>query len=253
MRPVLSEASLLDGLEQAVVVTDLTATIVFWNAAAESLYGWTRDDAIGRPVFEVTPTAASRRQGEEIFEAVRLGRRWSGDYPVQRRDGSTFLAQVTLTPVHDDKGNHVAVLGVSQDVTDARLMEAQASDSADRLQLAVDAVHLGCWQWTRATGQVRWDETMERVFGLAPGSFPGTLDAWFDLVYPDDRAKVLGMHDDVVTGGASHHRFDYRVVAPDGQLRRVEGRGRVLRTADGKVLGSVGYVHAVGEMRATLR
>src|SRR5664279_430060 len=155
MRPVLSEASLLDGLEQAVVVTDLTATIVFWNAAAESLYGWTRDDAIGRPVFEVTPTAASRRQGEEIFEAVRLGRRWSGDYPVQRRDGSTFLAQVTLTPVHDDNGNHVAVLGVSQDVTDARLMEAQAGDSADRLQLAVDAGHLGCWQWTRATGQVR--------------------------------------------------------------------------------------------------
>src|SRR5664279_430061 len=89
-------------------------------------------------------------------------------------------------------------------------------------------------RWTPATS----------VAGSGPGPparFAGTLDAWFDLVYPDDRAKVLGMHDDVVTGGASHHRFDYRVVAPDGQLRRVEGRGRVLRSADGKVLGSVGY------------
>lgn len=120
MPPLLDGPNLLEALEMAAVVTDLTATIVFWNRAAESLYGWSREEAVGRPVFDVTPTTASRQQGEEIFEAVRLGRRWAGEYPVQRKDSSTFLAYVALAPVYDDQGVHVGVLGLSEDAAEAR-------------------------------------------------------------------------------------------------------------------------------------
>ena len=249
MVPLLTGANLLDALEQAAVVTDLAATIVYWNRAAEALYGWARDEAIGRPVFEVTPTTASRRLGEEIFEAVRLGRRWSGDYPVQRKDSSTFLASVSLGPVRDSAGVHVGVLGLSTDVTEARLQQGRANDIAERLQLAVEAGHLGSWQWNRSNGEIQWDEKMERIFGLSPGGFAGTVDAWFDLLHPADRDMVLEIMDQIVKGEMSHPAVEYRILLPGGGVRRVKGRGRALWAPDGKILGTVGYMRAVDEVR----
>jgi PAS domain S-box-containing protein len=120
--------NLLDALEPAAILTDLAATIVYWNRAAESLYGWAREEAIGHPVFDVTPTMASRQQGEDSFEAVRLGRRWSGEYPVQREDSTTFLAHVTLPPVYDNQGLHVGVLGLSEDADEARARHGPLPD-----------------------------------------------------------------------------------------------------------------------------
>lgn len=247
--PLLDGATLLDSLRQAAVLTDLAATIVYWNHAAELLYGWSREEALGRPVFEVTPTTASRQQGEEIFEAVRLGQPWSGEYPVQRKDSSTFLAYVTLTPVGDPQGKRLGVLGLSEDVAEIQLRQGSATNSAERLQLAVDTGHLGSWSWNRSTGEVLWDRRMEEICGLPPGTFAGTVDAWLELVHPADRAALLTTNDDVAIGDVQHLSLDFRVAdQPHGMLRRVAARGRVLHAADGKATGAFGYAHSVREL-----
>lgn len=127
MPPLLDGATLLESLRQAAVLTDLSAAIVYWNRAAELLYGWQREDALGRLVFDVTPTTASRQQGEEIFEAVRLGQPWAGDYPVQRKDSLSFVAYVSLTPVRDAEGTLLGVLGLSENVAQGSHAEGRWS------------------------------------------------------------------------------------------------------------------------------
>ena len=63
----------LEALGQAVIATDVTGTITSWSRAAEALYGWTRDEVIGRNVLEVTPMELSRAQGAEIMQALARG------------------------------------------------------------------------------------------------------------------------------------------------------------------------------------
>jgi PAS domain-containing protein len=52
--------------------------------------------------------------------------------------------------------------------------------------LALAAGELGTWRWDMATGVTEWDSTMERIFGLEPGTFDGTFERWVSLIHPDD-------------------------------------------------------------------
>ncbi|HET6230701.1 MAG TPA: ATP-binding protein [Longimicrobiaceae bacterium] len=136
----LDPADLLDAVEQAVVATDAQGRITFWNRHAERLYGWSAAEVLGRDVLDVTPGEFARGQAEEIMDRLRHGLRWSGEFPVRRRDGSTFPARVTDTPVMDESGALVGIVGVSVDVTEREELkderdEALAETDAERLRL----------------------------------------------------------------------------------------------------------------------
>ena len=113
-------ARLLERVEQAVIATDPTGRILYWNRHAEKLYGWTAEEVTGRNVVEVTPAETSGAQAAEIMESLRAGRVWSGEFVVRRRDGSSFPALVTDAPVLDDAGRLVAIVGASSDLTEIK-------------------------------------------------------------------------------------------------------------------------------------
>src|SRR5918997_5462754 len=116
---------LLDAVGQAIIATDLQGRIIYWNRAAEELYGWSKEEVMGRPIVEVTPSEGMLDQAEEIMSELRAGRSWSGEFVVQRKDGSTFPAMVTDTPVHDERGSLVGIIGVSTDISERKALEEE--------------------------------------------------------------------------------------------------------------------------------
>ena len=114
------QAQLLDAVGQAVIATDLSGEIIYWNRAAERVYGWTKDEALGRNVLDVTPIQEFIEQAEEIMASLRKGEEWSGEFIVQRRDGSSFHAIVTDFPLYDEQGNLIGVVGITTDISDLR-------------------------------------------------------------------------------------------------------------------------------------
>ena len=128
------QAHLLDTVEQAVIATDLEGKITYWNRHAERLYGWTAEEAVGRSILEVTPAETSADRAAEIMSRLGAGEAWSGEFDVRRRDGTTFPALVTDTPVHDEAGNLVGVVGVSLDIT-ARKRAEESVRAAERRAL----------------------------------------------------------------------------------------------------------------------
>jgi serine phosphatase RsbU (regulator of sigma subunit) len=110
---------------------------------------------------------------------------------------------------------------------------------ADRLVLALGAGDLGTWQWDMATGVTTWDEQLERLFGIEPGSFPGTFDAWVELLHPDDAPAVVAVLERAVVEKASYD-VEHRVVWPDGTVHWLQGRGMVTVDANGNVTGTIG-------------
>ena len=63
-----SQANLLDAVEQAVIVTDLDGTIVYWNRFAETLYGWSAPEVIGRNILDITPAMVCLPAARGSFE-----------------------------------------------------------------------------------------------------------------------------------------------------------------------------------------
>jgi PAS domain S-box-containing protein len=161
-------------------------------------------------------------------------------------EGLLSLAMFTLVAVI------LAELLARRDAaTDRAVAEKdRARRVAERSQLALRAGDLGTWAWNVGSGQVLWDEPMERIYGLPPGTFDGSYEAYKALLHPDDRDDVLRAVQEGMETGKGHH-IEHQVVRPDGQHRWVEGWGEVVRDADGHVSGLIGIARDVSERRET--
>jgi PAS domain S-box-containing protein len=104
--------------------------------------------------------------------------------------------------------------------------EEQARQSEERLRFALDAASMGTWDWDLTTQNVRWSANVERLHGLPPGSFDGTFPSYEREIHPDDRERVIASIRRAIEQGVPHE-VEYRIVAPDGTVRWVEGKGRV--------------------------
>lgn len=110
---IVAEADARNVDDAAVIATDSAGIIVYWNAHAESLYGWRADEAIGRNVVDVTPTRSSSDEADRIMEELRHGREWRGRFIVRRRDGTPLVADVTDIPVRES-GTVIGIIGISR-------------------------------------------------------------------------------------------------------------------------------------------
>ena len=119
------QAHLLNAVEQSVIATDLKGTVIFWNAFAESLYGWSSSEAFGANILDLTPSPVLRESASEILACLQQGQSWSGEFMVQRRDGSVFEATVTDSPIFNYRGELIGIVGVSIDNTLRRQAEQE--------------------------------------------------------------------------------------------------------------------------------
>ena len=119
------QADLLDAAGQAIVGTDRRGRILFWNKAATRMYGWTRDDVVGRYVLQVVPPVDSDAQMVEMTACIARGETWSGDLWVRCKDRTLVQVFMTTTPVRDAAGEFLAVVGVSTDITERKLAESE--------------------------------------------------------------------------------------------------------------------------------
>ena len=116
-----AQEALLESSRDAIVVRGLDNLVQVWNGAAEDIYGWTAEEAIGLSIRELLypdPT---------IFDAAMadllIAGEWFGDSELVCRDGSTIIVEARWSLVYDVDGNPDSVLAVNSNVTQRRRQE----------------------------------------------------------------------------------------------------------------------------------
>ncbi|MEO5819770.1 MAG: ATP-binding protein [Vicinamibacteraceae bacterium] len=104
--------------------------------------------------------------------------------------------------------------------------EGQARRSEASLRYVLDAAALGTWDWDLTRQTVQWSENIERLHGVPAGTFDSTFASYERRIHPDDRDRVMASLRHAITEGTPHD-VEYRMVAPDGTERWVEGKGHV--------------------------
>ena len=97
----------------ARIETDVDGVVVGWNHAAEDLFGYTAEEALGKPVVNLIVPVRGQRQAVEILEALARGRTWEGEFDVRRRDGRLIRVLVHDAPVYGADGAVAGVVGHS--------------------------------------------------------------------------------------------------------------------------------------------
>lgn len=122
-------------------------------------------------------------------------------------------------------------------IRDQRRREA-LERSEHNLAEAQRIAHLGSWERNLVTGALRWSVESHRIFGVEPGTFAGTVEAFVAFVHPEDRDKAAPSLDDLAAG--DRRAVEYRIIRADGAVRTLHEEAVVIRDATGTPIQYVG-------------
>ena len=235
----------------AILLHDRRA-IVECNPASLLLFGADRaEDLIGlHPGAcspERQPDGRPSREAADAYTQQALAEGSVGyEWLCQALDGRTFHSEILLSRVDLPEGPFLQA--VIRDISERRKAERALQRSQSELAAAQEIAHLGNWTWDIGTGAIAWSDEVFRIFGVDVGQHEPTYEHYLDYVHPEDRGRVEGAVADALKG-QSDYDIEHRILRPDGTIRTVHERARVVRDIHGRALRMRGTVQDVTERR----
>ena len=131
---MLAAAALVESSADSIMRLGLDNTILSWNKAAERIYGYTAQEAIGRPIELIVPPDR-REELQHLAERVRLGGSVQGHESVRiRKDGKHIDVALTLSPVQGRKGRIVGVSSIGREITEHKHADETLRQSHAKLE-----------------------------------------------------------------------------------------------------------------------
>ena len=233
-------AAIVEGSSDAIISKTLDGRITSWNGAAQSMFGYGADEAIGRPIQMLMPPEYLDEEMRILSDLARGEVVPAFDTVRRRKDGSRFEVSVTISPIRDGAGRIVGASKIARDVSPQRRAEAALRESEGRLRFTLEAARIGDWELDLRTGAVRRSLRHDRCFGYQQLQADWSFDAFTRHVHPDDRGEVRRSFDAAIAGAADW-RFECRVVWPDASVHWIDGYGTVV-VEDGQARRMQGIV-----------
>ncbi len=131
------QAQLLDLANDAIMVLDLSGTIAYWNQGAERLYGWPRDEALGKTMSGLLHTVFPAPV-DEIMRLLLQDGYWEGEVIQTSWDGVPITVESHCTLQRDERNEPQAILDISNNITKRKRAEAEIRRLSGRLMNVQD-------------------------------------------------------------------------------------------------------------------
>jgi protein-histidine pros-kinase len=122
----------------AISITDPDAIIVYANAAFERVTGYSASEVIGQNESILSYKTTPRGYYERMWRSIAAGRTWSGRLVNRRKDGTRYIAELTISPVLDEAGKIIYYLGVHRDITEMRHLQHQVASQKALIETVID-------------------------------------------------------------------------------------------------------------------
>jgi PAS domain S-box-containing protein len=214
---------------------EVTLTFLEVNEAAVRHYGYTRDEFARMTIQDLrlpdeAPLMLAHGQGSPAARGhERVGS--PGVWRHRMRDGTVIDVDIAWSAVVF-RGRK-ASLAMVYDITERVRGETALRDREEHLHLALQAGQMGIWEWDVETGALQWSTALEPMHGFAPRSFPGTYEAFLDIIHPEDRTWFTQAVARALQAGTAFEA-EFRIQWPDGSLHWMLGKGRVLYDGTGQ-------------------
>ncbi|MFL6416418.1 MAG: PAS domain S-box protein [Bryobacteraceae bacterium] len=218
----------------AIITLDVAGTVSSWNRGAEKINGYTSAKILGQP-HAVLFSAEDRKRGVPENELEVAKRNGSADNTrwLVRENGDVYWAEGVLTAIRDGAGTLTGFTKIIKDGTEHKRTQEALEKSERRLRVALHAARMGTWDWEIRPNKDTLDESLRSLFGLQPHDGVITIEEFYALVHPDDRANVVAAFDQTRTEGI-HLNTEFRVIRPDGTERWLLDQGDVLLDEHGQ-------------------
>src|SRR6266567_2245208 len=190
------------------------------------------------------------RHADKWMEAVATGKPHEIEVRSRRSDGQYRWQLDRGVPLRDEDGNIVKWYGVTTDIEDRKraeealeLVSRDLQESKTRLEEAQRIAHVGHWAWDGNDG-LTWSDETYRIYGLRPQERPMTVEAFQEMIHPEDREILFRAIQEARDGGFPD--IEYRIIHPSGEVRIVHA---VTRDVSGQPYQMFGIVQDITDRK----
>ncbi|RCJ15888.1 histidine kinase [Nostoc sp. ATCC 43529] len=112
------QALTFENIHDGAIITDLTGSIIDWNPAAETMFGYTKAEVLGKTPSILHKPEVIATLSAEVLQTVTQQGRWSGEINFIRKDGTQGICETTVASLQDEQGQIVATIGINHDITE---------------------------------------------------------------------------------------------------------------------------------------
>ncbi len=233
--------------KDCVTITDLQDRILFVNDAFLKIYGYAREEVMGRDVAMLRSPSTPAEIGRKILPATVAGG-WYGEIFNRRKDGSEFPIELWTSVVNNDAGEPVAMVGVARDITERKRVEETLRSERVLLRTLIDNLPDAIFVKDRLCRKTVANAADVRNMGLqSEGEILGKDDF---AVFPKEMAEAFFTDDQrVLQTGTPMLNKEEHVIDPNGNKRWLLTSKLPLRDERGQIVGLVGVGRDITEMK----
>jgi PAS domain S-box-containing protein len=255
------QAAIVESSSEAVIGKRLDGTVTSWNAAAERMYGYTAEEAVGRHISFIVPEELQADLAEIMSQLGRGERVERAETVRVARDGSRLEVSLIISPIRDVSGRLVGASTVARDITAQKRADAErvalarlVEHERSRLKNLVANVPGVVWEaWgepDEASQRIDFvSDYVEQMLGYTVEEWLSTPNFWLFIVHPEDRERA-GSEARAIFESREDGTSQFRWVRKDGRVVHVEAQSRVVLDERGEPAGMRGVTMDITQRKA---
>jgi PAS domain S-box-containing protein len=250
----LSEARLrgiTDSAQDAILMIDPLGKISYWNPAAEIVFGYTNEEAIGKSLHHLLTSESSQVAHERAFpkflltgEGHAVGK--TLELIGRRKDGRDICVDLSLSGI--SLNNEWNAIGILRDVTQRKRDELALQNSEEKFRELAENIREAFWMINAdGTNILYISPAYEQIWGRSCDQLYNDPLLWIDTVHPDDRDCARA--NSLKQQAGESVDAEYRILTPNGQQKWIRNRAFPIRDGAGTVIRVAGLSEDITEWK----
>lgn len=201
-----------------LITTDITGKIVYFNDAFCQKFDINYHESIGEKytsfvfpqdnpnVHEIIWNLLNNVESSVIFEVK-----------YEKLNQKITYLKWEFFPIRDDSQTIIGLQGIGQDITIQKINEYKLCQEKDFLSSIIDSANLGTWEWNIQKNKIRFNHKWTEILGFE--KLVWTFEEWQELIFKEDRKKVLQTLEKVKNGNQDFYEIQHRKIDRDGNIK----------------------------------
>ncbi|HET9909901.1 MAG TPA: PAS domain S-box protein, partial [Anaerolineales bacterium] len=227
------QAYLLSNVNDAIIATDENFQITYWNHAAETLYGWSEEEALGMYGPEITKTEFMGIDTDAMLQHIREIGVWRGEVTQVKKNGTRFPCEISSLLLRSESGEVIGYVSINRDITERKQAEEALRISEERFRSYFELGLIGMAITSPSKRVLELNDQMCTILGYSREEL--LRINWTEITHPQDLEADVAQFNRVIAGEIDGYLLDKRWIRKDGQLIHSSIAVKCLRRMDGSV------------------
>ena len=243
-------AAIVESSNDAIISRGLEKTILSWNAAAERLFGWSKQEAIGQPITIIVPPGDHGKVGPVIQQLLNGQPVDAVECQRLHKDGRRIDISLTLSAIKNPEGVATGIALIYRDITQKKQLDAALRQSEERFRAAFEQAGVGMALRGIEPRHSRWLRVNQKLCDILGYTADELLQLTsIDVTPPEDRAEAIDYNEKLMRGEIDDHSREKRYLRKDGSLVWAQISLTAVRNSEGQPTHAISAIQDISDRK----